>query len=300
MREIGEFDQEKLALRFWNYLNQEGIDSSLEEDDENNQWSVWVIDEDKLQVALNALKEFSENPDDTKYLVSNSSESPKTKNIQKKPQSRFKEYKLGEKWRQGGKTGTFTLSIIITTVAVFLLSGLGMNSEIVGKFYITEKLDGTLSEFLDGEVWRIITPIFLHGSKQHTYFFNLLHIAFNMYLLKEFGSQIESLKGAKFFLTFFILLAICSNLLQFWASGPLFGGMSGVNYGLFGYVWIKTKYDPGDGFHVDSTLSMWLFGWFLIGFIGILPIANWAHAGGLVVGLAWGYGSAYRWNRGKM
>ena len=140
MREIGEFDQEKLALRFWNYLNQEGIESSLEEDDENNQWSVWVIDEDKLQVALNALKEFSENPDDTKYLVSNSSESPKTKNIQKKPQSRFKEYKLGEKWRQGGKTGTFTLSIIITTVAVFLLSGLGMNSEIVGKILHNGKI----------------------------------------------------------------------------------------------------------------------------------------------------------------
>ena len=37
MREIGEFDQEKLALRFWNYLNKEGIESSLEEDDENNQ-----------------------------------------------------------------------------------------------------------------------------------------------------------------------------------------------------------------------------------------------------------------------
>ena len=62
MREIGEFDQEKLALRFWNYLNQEGIESSLEEGDQNNQWSIWVIDEDKLQVALDALKEFSENP----------------------------------------------------------------------------------------------------------------------------------------------------------------------------------------------------------------------------------------------
>ena len=84
MREIGEFDQEKLALRFWNYLNQEGIESSLEEGDQNNQWSIWVIDEDKLQVALDALKEFSENPDDPKYLVSNNSESPKTKNVTEK------------------------------------------------------------------------------------------------------------------------------------------------------------------------------------------------------------------------
>ena len=40
--------------------------------------------------------------------------------------------------------------------------------------------------------------IFLHGSKQHTYIFNLIHIAFNMYLLKEFGSQIESLKVPSF------------------------------------------------------------------------------------------------------
>ena len=301
MRAIGEFDQEKLALRFWNYLNQLGIESSLEEGDENNHWSIWVVDEDKLQVALDALKEFSENPDDSKYLVTNNSENLKAKKVTKKPQSRFKEYKLGEKWRaEKGKVGTFTLSIIITTVAVFLLSGLGMNDKIASKFFISEKLDGTLSEFVDGEIWRIITPVFLHGAGARTLFFNILHIAFNMYLLKIFGSQIESLKGAKFFLTFFILLAVCSNLLQFWVIGPFFGGMSGVNYGLFGYVWAKTKFDPGDGFHIDSTLSMWLFGWFFIGFFVSLPIANWAHAGGLLVGLAWGYGSAYRWNRGKM
>jgi len=43
-----------------------------------------------------------------------------------------------------------------------------------------------------------------------------------------------------------------------------------------------------------------MFGFFLICFTGAMGgIANWAHAGGLAVGLAWGYGSAYRWNQGR-
>ena len=97
-----------------------------------------------------------------------------------------------------------------------------------------------------------------------------MHIVFNMYLLREFGSQIESLKGPKFFLTFVLLLALFSNMTQFFVSGPAFGGMSGVNYGLFGYVWIKDRYDPGDGFRIDSTLALWLFGWLALGFVGEL------------------------------
>jgi len=58
--------------------------------------------------------------------------------------------------------------------------------------------------------------------------------------------------------------------------------------------------DPADGFHIDQTISFIMFGFFFFCFTGLFGgIANWAHAGGLLTGLAWGYGSAYRWNQGK-
>ncbi|OUU23623.1 MAG: hypothetical protein CBC04_09720 [Verrucomicrobia bacterium TMED44] len=294
MRQVGDFDQEKLALRFWGYLKQQEIDSSLEEDETTGHWSIWVAEEDKIVDALLKFKQFSDNPDDPVFLSSDSPPKPSTQPKDPKKSARFKEFNLRDRWKKTRSSpGTITLSLIITCVGIFLLSGMGKNSQIVGKLFMSEKMDGQLSEFFAGEIWRVITPIFLH--------FNLLHILFNMFWLHDLGNQIEAKKGWKFFVTFVLILALGSNFAQFIVSGPNFGGMSGVVYGLFGYVWIKSRLDPGDGFQIDPTVAMIMFGFFIICFTGIFGgVANWAHAGGLVVGLIWGYGSAYRWNRGKM
>ncbi len=39
--------------------------------------------------------------------------------------------------------------------------------------------------------------------------------------------------------------------------------MSGVLYGLFGYVWMKSRYEPSSGFYVTPNTVMWMVGWFL-------------------------------------
>ena len=294
MRQVGQFDQEKLALRFWGYLQQQKIDSSLEEDETSGEWTIWVDDEEKIVDALLKFKQFTENPEEKIFLSTDSVN--KLSGVHKKEtkSSRFKEFKLSDRWKKNHNgPGTVTLSLIITCVGIFLLSGMGKNTQIVGPLFMSEKMDGQLSEFLSGEIWRLITPIFLH--------FNLLHILFNMLWLYDLGSQIEGKKGWKFFVTFVVILGFFSNFSQFIVSGPNFGGMSGVVYGLFGYAWIKSRFDPGDGFQIDPTVAMIMFGFFILCFTGIFGgVANWAHAGGLVVGLLWGYGSAYRWNRGKM
>ncbi len=294
MRLIGSFNTEKQALRFWSYIKKQGIESSLEKADspKDVNWEVWIAEEDQVDSAFSFLSEFKADPEDQKYEVSSQIEKDaKTRNPAKN--RGFREFNLRDKWQRTDRSaGTMTLSLIITCVAVFLLSGMGKNTELVGGFFISEKVDGQLSEFLNGEIWRVFTPIFLH--------FNFLHILFNMFWLHDLGGQIEKRKGPKFFISFILLIALVSNLTQFTLTGPAFGGMSGVVYGLFGYVWVKTRLDPADGFRLDPMVAMIMFGFFLICFTGVFGgIANWAHAGGLAVGLAWGYGSAYRWNQGR-
>jgi len=300
MRRIGEFDQEKSALKFWSFLKGQGIDSTLEKDDDDQKWSIWVAEEDKIDRSIEELRAFLADPEAKKFISIAGNTVAKTKDTEneqkhltKRKSQGFKEYNLRERWGSRDRSpGVLTLTLIITCVAVFLLSGLGKNTELVGKFFISEKLDGQLSEFTSGQIWRIFTPIFLH--------FNFLHIAFNMLWLHDLGSQIEKKKGPKHFISFVLILAAVSNLAQFLVAGPAFGGMSGVVYGLFGYVWVKSKYDPGDGFFIDSFVAIIMFGFFIACFTGVFGgVANWAHAGGLIVGLAWGYGSALRWNLGK-
>ncbi len=307
MRKICEFEKEKPALRFWNYLKENKIDSSLEKDEES--WILWVEEEESVLFASSAFEEFVLNPDDPKFLSSTPDRRPDDSEEIEEPlfqKSRYKEHRMRYHWvgRNAG-LGTVTFALIIVATCVYLPSLLSslfanlglpievfdsLNEKIRSGFLISKSNDG--SELLSGQIWRIVTPIFLH--------FGFFHILFNMFWLYSLGGQIESRKGGKFFLSFVLILATVSNLLQFLFAGYNFGGMSGVVYGLFGYVFIKSKLDPGDGFGIDQVNEIIMFGFFVACWLGWLGnIANWAHSGGLVVGLLWGWCSALRWNRGR-
>ncbi len=154
-----------------------------------------------------------------------------------------------------------------------------------------------------GEVWRAITPMFLH--------FGILHLVFNMCWVVVFGRQIEYRFGSLWLLALVVLIAIPSNTIGalvppefdglpivntglYWTI--LAGGMSGVVYGLFGYVWMKMIFDRRCGLHVSfsniAILLIWLVICMAPGFeqqFGF-RVGNWAHGTGLAMGLAIGYG----------
>ena len=307
MRKICEFEEEKKALRFWNYLKENKIDSSLENEDES--WILWVEEEESVDFASSAFEEFGHNPEDPKFLSSTPDRKPNDSEEGEEPlfrKSRYKEHKVRDRWvAQNGRLGTVTFALILTASCVYLPSLLSsvftllglpvelfdsLGDKITRGLLISESNDG--SELLSGQIWRVVTPIFLH--------FGFFHILFNMFWLFSLGGQIENRKGGKFFLTFVLIIAAVSNLVQFAFAGFNFGGMSGVVYGLFGYVFIKSKLDPGDGFGIDQANELIMLGFFVVCWLGWLGnIANWAHTGGLIVGLAWGWCSALRWNRGK-
>src|SRR5262249_60151130 len=90
---------------------------------------------------------------------------------------------------------------------------------------------------------------------------------------------------------FVLIPAVSSNVAQFEYSGtPLFGGMSGVVYGLFGYIWMKSRFDPSAGLYMDPRNSIIMIVWLFLCMTGAVGhIANAAHVAGVIVGIGVGY-----------
>lgn len=129
-----------------------------------------------------------------------------------------------------------------------------------------------------GEVWRFVTPAFIH--------LHLLHLALNMLAFKNLGSAVEYLRGTGRYLILCLLLAVASSVTQYVWAGPNFGGMSGVLFGLVGYIWMKGKTCPQDGLGLTSRGITMAVLWLVLCMAGVFGnIANGAHVGGFLVGM---------------
>jgi GlpG protein len=294
MRLIGHLADEKSARIFADYLYVQKIEGHLDFEKAEG-WAVWINDEDKLEEAAALLTAFRLNPADPKYRAEAKSAS-ELRAAAEKDEAKYRK-KLSDRRHlfrplAGYGFGPLTSVLIVISVVVCLLSRLGDDPRPILGLFITDfttfnPLGPQLPEIQHGQVWRLITPIFIH--------FGPLHILFNMLWLRDLGSMIEGRQSSWMLAILVLVIAVCSDLAQYFVGGPVFGGMSGVVYGLLGYIWMRGKFDPGSGLYLHpSTVTMMII-WFFACFTPIIPhVANGAHAAGLVIGLAWGYVSSLR------
>lgn len=186
-------------------------------------------------------------------------------------------------WRPPRAGGApVTMALIAISVVITLWSGMGANKEVLSPFYISAPGDQGFQSVLNGQVWRLVTPIFLH--------FSPMHILFNMWWLWDLGGLLERLKGPRFLLLFTAGVGAGSNVLQYLMTGyPNFGGMSGVIYGLLAYIWMQGRVNPRFGVILNQQVFVIMLVWYVLCWTGLLgSVANWAHTGGLALGLALG------------
>lgn len=134
-----------------------------------------------------------------------------------------------------------------------------------------------------GQWWRLITPMLIH--------FGILHLAMNGMWYWELGRRIESRQGSINLIGLTLLFSLVSNYAQFVWSGPtLFGGLSGVLYGLLGHCWIFQLLAPNPAYRLPRGVLVMMLVWLLvcmsglISLIGFGQIANAAHLSGLLIG----------------
>jgi GlpG protein len=192
------------------------------------------------------------------------------------------------------KINNFHIPIIIASVLIALLSNFGSVIIFIEPFTFTEinitnlgyfsalSFDQTFIE--NNEWWRLVSPMFLH--------FSFAHLAFNCLWIYILGEKIERIDGSLTFISIVIFTAVSSNSLQFfWNGSSLFGGLSGVVYGLIGFCMIIEMDSSQDIYDIPPGLYLFMIIWMILGFMGVLElfgfgsVANFAHLGGLVSGI---------------
>jgi GlpG protein len=144
-----------------------------------------------------------------------------------------------------------------------------------------------------GSWWGLVSASFVHLT--------LLHLLFNMYWVWRLGTVLEEAVGTWRFLLFWIGGAVAGAGVELAVSGQTGIGASGVIYAVFGFLWVARPVYPRFREALPPELwrlaVIWLFLALALTELGVLRIANGAHAGGLVFGVAVGWLVACRRRR---
>jgi GlpG protein len=299
MRQIGTIEDPKHAARFVDYLLSLGVASKEMAGPEGR--VIWVVDENRLPAAREAYSEFMAAPDDGKFQAAQAV-AGKVRREEERAEHKYRKQvrQVGERstlseWRRRPVTSL----LILASIAVSLATNFGQNDTSILRYLTFDSyhiagrqavLDDPMGfgKLAQGQIWRAITPIFVH--------FDGLHLLFNMWWMLDMGRLIEDRKGKAKLAVLVLVSALLSNFAQHaWSVHTngvptLFGGMSGVVYALFGYLWGKTIFDIGDGIAIRPQVVNIMIIWLVVCMTGVVgPVANGAHLGGLVVGVVFGF-----------
>jgi GlpG protein len=282
MRRIGTIPIEGQARQFADYLVAQGIACKLEPSD--SAWAVWVRDEERLEQGRRELAEFLAEPTAQRYADAAS----QADRVRREEAARAKQFRknyveVREDWFGPRlRRAPLTFALIIASVVAALATNFGYKMEPVARYLLISNYQvgspsGHLPEVRQGEVWRLVTPIFLHMSEWHLFF--------NMYALYVLGRMVELRRGTWRMALLVLAAAVLPNVAQYLVSGPIFGGMSGVVYALFGFAWLRGRLDPSSGLQIDPANVILFIVWSVLGVSGYVGnIANTAHGVGFAVG----------------
>jgi GlpG protein len=327
MRRIGQLSDASLAHQFCNYLVSLSIEATADsEGDEEAAWDIWIRDENDVPQAKAELAEFEAFPQSERYKIAEQVEETASFDDQElgsgqehaseeaSPEPPPEVVAVGidpDPLDQQAASVTrrgipVTVAIIIISVIVTVTSNYGhpRQSRLPGQKSLEHQTFDSLSvvdphqhpesrelfaSIRQGQLWRLVTPMFLHAGE--------MQLLFNMLWIFFFGAAIERLHGSLFMLLLAVGTQIAGMLLQISLSAagffpeallgsPLAIGASGAVYGLFGFLWVRPRIDAGYPNHlVPINVALMLVWWVVCMTPLIDDFSSAAPLGGLIAGV---------------
>jgi GlpG protein len=336
----GEIQAQQFSAYLFTLGIAAAVDAEQSTDDPaSTKWVIWILEEDELAKAREQLALFLENPDDPRYAEAvRQANRLHKEEAEQREQVRKQQVDMQGKWRNQSSSGRrpLTMTLLLICIVVFLFSGYGEDRQgtamralqfidhpaaqeransrrreaiqsgnqglVIQETQELENINKGMPtdryhDLRQGQVWRLVTPIFIH--------LGFMHLAFNMLWLFQLGTILESRYRSVNFGWLILFTGIAGVLAQScmpyqWDGSVLGGGFSGVVFGLLGFAWVKTRYDPNSGLVFRNDVFVFMMIFLILGFSGILEsffairVANWAHAGGLIAGVLAGFLSIRR------
>ncbi|MEM6688460.1 MAG: rhomboid family intramembrane serine protease [Planctomycetota bacterium] len=323
MRQLACLTDQQQAHQWAAWLVKKGLEIRLQGELENqsggtgaveaasNEWTLWVVDDDQLAEAREQMTrlrngEVTEFPEvDKAAFIKAAPKAPP------RPQTGNKgrpiDWSRDRDLMRQEKLPVIVFVIVVSTLASLAtnfasldndrnvipgISGQGLREEMsfVGWDAYLKSGGDPLAQIREGQVWRLITPMFLHGDE--------MHLVFNMLCIFVLGSTIERVHGSFFILALLIVTQISGMLLQalvppldwipeFLHGNPHAIGASGAAYGLLGFLWIRPLVDRNYPIQLDPLNVVMMLGWLVYCMTPYMQgVANGAHLGGLLAGMA--------------
>jgi len=186
---------------------------------------------------------------------------------------------------------------LVTPYVTYVLLGLTvlvylgqLVTPLVFGFDLAKALFAKVNEaIIDWQIWRLVTPVLVHGS--------LSHIFFNMYGLYIFGAEIEQRTGHWRFLLLYLLTGFSGNVVSFLLTDSPSVGASTAIFGLIaaqGVFYYQNRllfrnHARQVVYNIVALIAINLL-------IGLSPgIDNWGHIGGLLGGLLFTWLGGPQW-----
>lgn len=171
-----------------------------------------------------------------------------------------------------------TYGLIGATLVVFILQL--VSTQLFGVDIVLALGAKINSAIAAGEVWRLLTPVFIH--------IGLVHFFVNMYSLYAIGPAVERFFGSQRTLVFYLLSGFGGVVMSMAFSANPSVGASGAIFGLLGALGMflfahRSTFGRAATFQFRQIVVVALLN---LG-LGLVPgIDNWGHLGGLITGVA--------------
>ncbi len=291
MRRVGSPRILSVARRFYHYLLEKKIESSLQMSESlDGLWQIWVIDEDNIEEASKYWKRFEKSPS----LIPEVDEKAGNITSHHFPQFAKASDDLGfeRTWRSKSPFNRVgLLGPLIAVICSFLF--ISINTSMINtlrnrqspiEFLAFEDGDQNsrwsgycshwfqkkgenreqlalkkrvsfFAQIRKGELWRLITPSLLHA--------NLCQMIFNLAWLMLFAKQIERRDGAKKLCLVLLLSSCGANVAEFLAFGNCTAGIIGPVSAIFAFCAVKRCHFPWEDYRISTNalvfFALWLF-----------------------------------------